>query len=388
MKEQISGTKNYEVLMLSPFFGPNIGGVETHLDDWCRYLSENNVKTLVVTLKPITIKRKALSTEERGSVKILRYKWVGGDIFHRLEKYPVLEFLYLTPYLLCCALWTLLVRNYEIKVIHAHGLNAAVVGLVFKKIAKIGCILSTHAIYDNKPKSLTARVNRWVIKHLDKTLCLSEASLRQIRLWGVPKEKVGRFTYWVNQKIFRPLNKTKARRQLGIKNCFSVLFVGRLLPIKGVHILLQIAKEHPEWNFIFVGTGPLEKKLRQAESDLGNVFFFGSQSNEKLPVFYNAADVLVVPSQYEEGFARVIIEAMSCGCPVIASRRGGIVEALSFGGGDLVEVNQKAIVDVLLKYNYMQINRDNIVEIARKYFSKANARNILETLRKFTEQAR
>ncbi|GAJ06270.1 unnamed protein product [marine sediment metagenome] len=184
------------------------------------------------------------------------------------------------------------------------------------------------------------------------------------------------------------MDRIKARQQLDIRNCFSVLSVGRLLPIKGIDILLQIAREHPDWNFIFVGTGSLENKLRQAESDFDNVSFFGSQSNEKLPVFYNAADVLVVPSQYEEGFGRVIIEAMSCGCPVIASRRGGIVEALSFGGGDLVEINQRAIVNALSRYNNLQINRDNIVEIAQKYFSNANARAILETIRKFTEQVR
>ncbi len=88
-----------------------------------------------------------------------------------------------------------------------------------------------------------------------------------------------------------------------------------------------------------VGSGPFEKKLRMRAAELGirdKVFFFGHVPNNKLSAYYNACDVFVLPSLYEP-LGIVLLEAMACGKPVVASRVGGIPELVDEKVGMLVE---------------------------------------------------
>ena len=91
------------VLILTPFFSPNIGGVETHLDNLVSILDEKGYKVFVQTYSPITTANIPWKKSERigNNTQINRYKWFGKNLFHKLENHPVLDFLYLTPYLFC-----------------------------------------------------------------------------------------------------------------------------------------------------------------------------------------------------------------------------------------------------------------------------------------------
>jgi glycosyltransferase involved in cell wall biosynthesis len=95
--------------------------------------------------------------------------------------------------------------------------------------------------------------------------------------------------------------------------------------------------------FVFVGDGPLSGEVRDASANFRSVFYAGKVKIRKLVQYYNAADIFIVPSIYEEGFGRVILEALSCGTPVIASNKGGIPEALSSSVGIFVEPNVNEI---------------------------------------------
>jgi glycosyltransferase involved in cell wall biosynthesis len=364
------------LVILTPFFSPNIGGVETHLDDWVRYLSRMPLKTVVVTFQPITTDATAPPVENRGRVTIYRYRWIGRNLFHRLEKYPVWEFLYLTPFLLLCVLRTLFRLKKEKTVVHAHGLNAAVVGGGLKLIFRMPCIVSTHAVYDYGAASITARLAAKVLRNADKVLCLSKASIRQLNAFGVPKEKAGRYTYWVDQEKFRLLDTKACRKRLGVANAFTVLFVARLIPVKGVSLFLEIATDCPDWSFVIVGDGPMEPAVTAAAEKTPNLLFLGGVANDELPVIYNSVDALVVCSQYEEGFGRVIIEAMSCGCWVVAEDRGGIREALANGGGVLVAGGKAGYIQALESEAVKRHDRAEIASIARKYYSDRNAYDI------------
>jgi len=383
-RQEINDRDHRGILILTPFFSPNIGGVETHLDDWCRYLADRDIPAGVVTFQPLTINLRAPAYEERGSVHIRRTPWIGRNLFHRLEKLPFLQFLYLTPALLFSALKYMIRNQDHVSIIHAHGLNAAFVGWVLKKLFKIPCVLSTHAVYPYPPGSRTARISRWVMERLDGVICLSDASYHQMTAYGLSSEFLSRFRYWVDQELFKPGDKAEARRTLGIRDRFTLLFVGRLIPIKGADILLDLAKEHPDWNMLFVGTGPMEPDLQQAERELENVRFFGRQPNHELQPFFHASDVLVVPSQYEEGFGRVIIEALSCGCPVVGSDCGGIREALGEGRGILVQGgDRRAFGEILEGIREGRILLPSAAELRRKaedFFSEQNGETILHDL--------
>jgi glycosyltransferase involved in cell wall biosynthesis len=103
-----------------------------------------------------------------------------------------------------------------------------------------------------------------------------------------------------------------------------VLFVGKLIETKGVTKLLQIAIENPGTEFWICGDGKLRDKVKSAAATHDNITYFGFISDEeRLARIYNQASILAVPSISHELFGIVIIEALACGTPVIASDRSG-----------------------------------------------------------------
>jgi len=129
-----------------------------------------------------------------------------------------------------------------------------------------------------------------------------------------------------------------------------VLFVGRLIKCKGIMTLLNVIeknKDNKDIAFVFIGEGPLSEKLVEAEIANKSIFFLGRINNNNLPLYYNAADVVIMPSQYEEGYGRVLLEAFSCGVPVIAAKRGGITEVVNDSVGILIEPDEKGINQAL-----------------------------------------
>lgn len=373
------------ILILSPFFKPNIGGVETHLDDLCKYLKKQNCyRIYVLTYQPITTNTNAPFLEKDGSVVILRIPWIGFNLFHKLEPYPILEFSYLTPWLF---LWTtifLILKYGEIDTIHSQGFNASFIISILINIFRKKFIAGIHAIYGINKNSLMAKMVRLTLNRTDKILTLSEASRRELIKIGLSENKIDTYTYWVDQDIFKPFNKIEAKKSIGWEGKFVVLFVGRFIEIKGIDILLELAKSvDKNIYFAFIGDGPLSFKIKNRSRLFYNIIFIGKIDNFGLPLYYNATDILCVPSQYEEGFGRVIIEALSCGTPVIASNRGGIPEAVNDKVCILAEPtveNLKHVIESLYtspKRLYKM--RGYCREYAMARFSEKNAERIVNS---------
>lgn len=122
---------------------------------------------------------------------------------------------------------------------------------------------------------------------------------------------------------------------------FTVLTVGRLVREKDLPTLLEaFAIANPGgWRLRVVGEGPLENELRRHAVDLGlnkSVDFLGRRPRDELPALYRTADLLAM-SSLSEGIPTVLMEAMACGVPVVATRVGGIPELVVEGTGLLVE---------------------------------------------------
>lgn len=150
----------------------------------------------------------------------------------------------------------------------------------------------------------------------------------------------------VDTTLFRPLDQTACRIELGIPaDEQMVLFVGRIDPIKGLDTLLgATAYLHdagsPARTHIIGGdldakgepVGPLATLLERAH-ELGiadRLVLWGSQPQDRLPIFYAAADVVSAPSRYES-FGLVAVEAMAAGRPVVASHTGGLIFTIEDG---------------------------------------------------------
>ena len=223
--------------MISPFFSPNTGGVETHLDDLCEYLRTHGYKVYVITYQPLTTKARGLKIEKKKNLEIHRIWWPGFNLFHKLELCPVLEVLYLTPRLLLAAFLFLVFHRNKINAIHTHGFNATLIARIINPFFKKRVTLSIHAIYDLKRKPFMARVIKWMLAEIETVMPLAEKSKAELMDIGIPENKIKIYTYWVKQTLFRPRDKADCQRSLRLKGKFFVLFVGRLIDKKGAGVL-------------------------------------------------------------------------------------------------------------------------------------------------------
>ncbi len=146
----------------------------------------------------------------------------------------------------------------------------------------------------------------------------------------------------------------RLRAKRGLSGKKVVLFIGRLIPLKGVHHLLrvapQLAKLHPDLVIVVVGspfygshrkTAYARKLEQMAKACPGHVRFVPYVPYHEVPGWMLVSDVAVVPSGAREAFGLVNVEAMSCGIPVVATRAGGMKEIIRHGStGYLVNQNR------------------------------------------------
>lgn len=143
---------------------------------------------------------------------------------------------------------------------------------------------------------------------------------------------------------FFPGSRREARRRVGIQgNERIILFVGNLVPVKGVDVLIdacaELARHGERVRCFIIGQGPLRSTLEQQAAQLGvgdRVTFVGPVLHAELPDWFRAADVFVLPS-HSEGVPCVLLEAAACQTPFVASRVGGIPEIANLNRGEMVE---------------------------------------------------
>ncbi|MBN1176327.1 MAG: glycosyltransferase [Dehalococcoidales bacterium] len=170
-----------------------------------------------------------------------------------------------------------------------------------------------------------------------------------IRRYGALPGKIGIVPCGVNIDLFQPVDRKAARQELGLTDEKIILFVGRIDPLKGTDRLIRAVthlNEHERLRLIIIGGDEYSRrevsKLKKLTGELGitdRVTFQGIVKQERLPYFYSAADVCVVPSYYES-FGLVALESLACGTPVVSTDVGDMKNIIVPGEtGYVVEDN-------------------------------------------------
>ncbi len=386
--------KQKTILIISPFFSPNVGGVETRFDNITDYLDKHGYRVWVQTYQPIVTKdKKGAKYEKRGkNIEIWRTWWPGGDLFHKLLKKTLLCAIYLCPGLLWKSFWFLLRHKKEIDVIHTPGLNAALITRILYPVFKIPYVVSIHALYNMPNNTLPAKFICWALNNSRKVLALSEKSKQDIINIGVSPDKVGIHINWIDIDKFKPLNKEDCKKKLGLEEKFVITFIGRLKKIKGIEIVLDLAKmiKEPNIQIVVAGDGDMAEKVRNATDNNNNITFLGNIDNNRLPEIYNSADIGLVPSIYPEGFSRVVIETVCCGIPLIASNMGCIPEEVDNSCSILIEPTVENFYNACMELYNNDKKRKLMATNARKYgelhYSNKNMSSILEAYGFKTQQ--
>jgi teichuronic acid biosynthesis glycosyltransferase TuaC len=200
-------------------------------------------------------------------------------------------------------------------------------------------------------------LTRSALARSTRVLTVSE-DLRQIAVerFGVRADRITTVPNGCNTAIFRPAERAAVRARLGVPGAARlVMFAGRVVPAKGVRELLtawlDLARHDSNLHLAVVGDGPVRAELqaRCAAADLaGRAHFPGALPAGQVAEWMQACDVFCLPS-HTEGHPNVLVEALACGRPVVATPVGGILEIVDKHNGLLTPVGDAVLLAEALR---------------------------------------
>ena len=239
-------------------------------------------------------------------------------------------------------------RSYS--VVHSHYWLSAWIGQRLSESMDIPHVVTFHTLALIKMQSRAGEVEPDERERVEREAMLTAERIiafsgherdAMARLYGADPSRVMLAPCGVDLAKFRPLDQKEVRKRLGLNGEKILLYVGRVEPLKGLDLLVETAvqMEAGEQNvrmMVVGGGGPGEpetdrvRRLAEERQVDGLIDFVGRVNHDELPLYYNAADVCVVPSYYES-FGLVALESMACGTPVVASRVGGLPTIVHHG---------------------------------------------------------
>src|SRR5829696_1375475 len=308
-----------------------IGGMQNHTAELTRALDRRGIVQTVLTTRPPT----APYFQHLGDLaRVIR---VGFPI-RRFRQLYAPQAAIIAP--------VLAARS---DVVHVHlGEDLAVLplGAATARLHRLPLVLTVHtslrhtlAVSDLRSavlKTLGGPIERWGEHSAEAVLVITPRLLRLLLADGVDEHRIHLIPPGVNSSLFEgPFEDPFA----GIRRP-RVLFVGRLAAQKGVSTLVEAAGllEDPSAQVILVGDGPKRKALECEAKRLGvadRLHFVGFVAHDRVPAVLAHADLLVLPSLYEE-LGTVLLEAMQAALPIVASKTGGSPDVIEEGVNGLL----------------------------------------------------
>ena len=234
-------------------------------------------------------------------------------------------------------------RAQHFDLINAHwlfpdGVAAAWAGKLLRKpviLTGLGCDVNLYSTMFFRK----AQIVRSLQNVAYGTVVSNSMKLRLVSL-GIREEKIAVIPNGVDLKLFNIMDKKRARNFLKLSNeSRIVLTIGSQDEVKGTKYLIEafgmlLKRQKSPLLLILIGDGPLRKSLMSMSKNLGiskSVVFLGRRPHGEIPLWLNAADVFCLPS-LREGQPNVVLEALACGIPVVASNVGAIPEMIRDNG--------------------------------------------------------
>jgi len=375
-------SRDLSVMMLSWEFPPRIiGGISPHVYYLSRSMAKNGIRVYVVTC------------DFPGAPA---HEVVDGVEVYRIDSYknPSPDF----------ATWVYLMNvnmqkeaaalinelGGKVDVIHAHDWLVATAGIGLKHVFRRPFFATMHSTEIGRRNGIHFDYERmiheteaWLTYEAWKVVCCSDYMVGHVQwAFGLPWDKLVMIPNGVNYEVYSKYDKedlSQFRSRFALPEEKIVLFVGRLVYEKGVHVLVNAAQkvlEKANAKFVIVGNGYMKDQLSGLVKGMGlghKVLFTGFVDDETLRKLQKCANVSVVPSLFEP-FGIVALEAMAAKSPVVVSDTGGLSEIVEHDvSGVKVYVNNPeslawGITKVLANDDYANWLRTNAYKkIQEKY---------------------
>lgn len=370
------------VMMLSWEFPPRIiGGISPHMYFLSKSLAKNGVKVHIVTC------------DFPGAPT---HEVIDGVEVHRIDSYknPSPDF----------ATWVYLmnlnmqkeaaaiVANLpdKIDVFHAHDWLVATAGIGLKHVFRKPLLVTMHSTEIGRRDGLHTNTEKmiheteaWLTYEAWRVICCSDYMVQHVKwAFGLPNDKLVMVPNGVNSHVYDGLEKqdlTAFRSKYALPDEKIVLYVGRLVYEKGIHILINTVPkvlEKVNAKFVIVGTGYMKEQLFNIVKSMGlehKVLFTGFEEESNVLKLQKLADVSVVPSMFEP-FGIVALEAMAAKSPVVVSDTGGLSEIVDHETSGVKAYSNNTdslawgITKILLDENFRRRIKENAYKkILEKY---------------------
>ena len=309
-------------------------------------------------------------------------------------------------------------KNIHYDLIHSHYWMSGIAAIALREAWQVPIVQMFHTLVlmKNKVARSPAEIEgpyrlkgeQQVIEAADVIVAATSSEKTQLEtLYGANPEKITIIPPGVDVSRFYPIPPDEAKAFVGTPPTEQmILFVGRIEPLKGVENLMRaialmrqrgINGEIPHYLAIIGGDPDSDDQKMTAE--MGHlkqlcdelnicdmILFLGKRSQDILPYYYSAAELLVMPSHYES-FGMVALESMACGTPVVASRVGGLaflvqdgINGYSVPDGD-IETLSNQITRLLREPAHRQLLGRQAVAYAQDYAWEKIARRIADLYR-------
>ena len=320
------------VMMLTWEFPPRIiGGISPHVYYLSRSLAKNGVKVYVVTCDFPG----APAHETVDSVEVYRvdsYKNPSPDFA---------SWVYLMNMNMQKEAASLVRELGGVDIFHAHDWLVANAGIGLKHVFRRPLLATIHSTEYGRRNGIHSDYERmiheteaWLTYEAWKVICCSNYMVSHVKwVFGLPEDKLVMIPNGVDAKEYEKsdIDLNQFRRRFALPEEKIVLFVGRLVYEKGIHVLINAVPkvlEKVNAKFVIVGNGYMQQSLLEHIRNIGlahKVMFTGFVDDKTLRNLQKCADVSVVPSLFEP-FGIVALEAMAAKSPVVVSDTGGLSE--------------------------------------------------------------